>query len=1247
MYLLANGEHSEVYTISDGDKGKFHDISFEFKVLNGQATIGVVGGNDDGTYNENGHWWYKADNFRLTYKGADLSLLQEAFSQNYSELEKLSTNNIPTAFAQEISNLLNTYRDVPTSKKELQVANETITSVVSKHSGIVTSYSLLQSLINLCTEYTDIKNSNANSETILTNFQTAISTATTSGDAALNVDEINTAYNNLESARQTYARNAVPVYPYSFDMTFLIGNATFDSNIDGWTKSGGAGWMGAGNVECYNNTFTFSKSLTGLGSGSWEVSVDGFYRYGGYNDAESAHNGGTEVLNVKFYANANEVALMSIMEGAGKAGDVGATTAGGVRVPNGPAEGNIYFAAGCYKNTVATIVTDGNLNIGLKKETTQGSDWTLFDNFKLVYKGIDVSELQASLTALIAKAEGVISSVMGKAEETNLTSALNAADATVTVADDLNEMISNLQSAYDAAVISIDTYSKVPAYIAKANNIDASIAEIYQTNYDNRTLVSDAETIRQELEVATYNYVKDNFTYDVALSDTWNSTGTNTKAWDASGEHWDGNNATTYKNQYDGWGDPKQGYPAESWSIDFDQEVTLPAGEYVFKVAGRKSVDATLELNVTKGETVLGTVNDFPSSNEALGINKAGAASFDAADPAGFANDGKGRGWQWRYVKFTLAEESIVKVAIHAETDKIYNWVSFGNYTLQMTEETYMAAGQPELDAALAAAQALVGTKPMGTDEETALNEAIALPVTTGAEQKAKVNALNTAVENIKTWRATYYAEKDKLVAALERFETDYNDAENGSLEYMNNSRWTTVIEKAQAAAVAKDNQTSHAVLTTATNELTEALNAATVSVNEYAALKSAIDEANTLVAANVGDLPFERPQSAADAISTTEEQALYDAATADGEGVTSVTDALTEGIATFNNTPLNAPKDGARYNLVLNNNNGWTYDGKAVTYLANDRVDAGLYNIQYLTAPNANYAQAFTLTAVEGKQDCYYISMTDVEGNERYVCTGVVYDGNTSQLRTTTKAEEALAVKVIATTIEGVHNLYNTEANDYIGGQDAGFFTVNSHINFNIREAAKAEVAMNISAAKWSTLILPFNAALPEGVKAYSCNEADVETETLTLTEATTLKANTPYLINGEAGTHEFSGYGLAKQDTYAAGIFTGTYVDYQTTANSGTYVLQKHDNVLAFYLVGESAQPWVRAYRCYITLDNASTARMFSFGFDNETTGIDNAQLSTGDSELIIFDIMGRKVTSMKKGNLYIINGKKVLVK
>ena len=1178
-----------------------------FVVENGELTVTVS--------MPSGSQWLLCQGFEIFYKAESVEEYANLFKASKAAAEAIDKNALNEAAKNILNTALANAAAEEISKDWYNARIQELDYAVALAKAIAAQMPTANALVATCESY--LENSTPKQASCKTAFETAIVQAKSEVNGATTAEALTKSINDLEAARQVYVVSAIP-NGVTFDLNFKMTN--------NWINGGNT--YNAGGVtmreryfdDVYRTGDMMTQKISGLANG---------------------------IYNVELYANANWTPNRgNIKTAAADAGaEVSSVFANEITAKVPLVHQTTTATAGQYK-LEGIEVKDGTINLGIRNDAN-GANWILIAPKSLTFvSALDLSELIATLTNDLERANA-INGKMSTAAQQQLAAAIEGADVNSDNPDELDRMISELQKAIAAAETSISDYAKIKTYIEKANKIDESIAASYQTQYDNGTLEEKAEDVFQTLEVATYNYVKDNFTYDVALSDTWNSTGINTKAWDAFGEHWDDTKSTTYKNQYDGWGDPKEGYPANSWLIDFDQEVTLPAGEYVFKVAGRKSVDATLELNVTKGETVLGTVNDFPSSNEALGINKAGVASFDAADPAGFAKDGKGYGWQWRYVKFTLAEKSTVKVAVHAETNKIYNWVSFGNYTLQMTEETYMAAGQPELDAALAAAQELVGTKPMGTAEETALNEAINLPVNTGADQKAKVNALNTAVENIKVWRAIYNAEKDKLVAALERFEADYNDADNGALNHMNKNRWATVIEKAQAAAVAKDNQTSHAVLTTATNELTEALDAATVSVNEYAALESAIDEANKLVAANVGDLPFERPQSAADAISTTDEQAVYDAATADGEGVTSVTDALNKGIAKFKTVPLNAPKAGARYNLVVNNNGNWEHDGKAVTYLENDRSDAGLYNIKYLIAPNANFAQAFTLTAVEGKQDCYYISMTDVEGNERYVCTGVVYGGNASQLRTTTKAEDALAVKVIATTIEGVHNLYNTAADNYIGGQDAGFFTVNSHINFNIREAAKAEVAMDISAAKWSTLILPFNAALPDGVKAYSCNEADVETETLTLTEATTLKANTPYLINGEAGTHEFSGYELATQDTYAAGIFTGTYVDYHTTANSGTYVLQKHDNVLAFYLVGESAQPWVRAYRCYITLDNASTARMFSFGFDNETTGIDNAQLSTGDSELIIFDIMGRKVTSMKKGNLYIINGKKVLVK
>ena len=64
LYLLANGEHSDAFG-SDG-KGVFAEQSMQFDITDGTATIGAVGGNTDGSFNENGHYWYKADNFRLT-----------------------------------------------------------------------------------------------------------------------------------------------------------------------------------------------------------------------------------------------------------------------------------------------------------------------------------------------------------------------------------------------------------------------------------------------------------------------------------------------------------------------------------------------------------------------------------------------------------------------------------------------------------------------------------------------------------------------------------------------------------------------------------------------------------------------------------------------------------------------------------------------------------------------------------------------------------------------------------------------------------------------------------------------------------------------------------------------------------------------------------------------------------------------------------------------------------------------------
>ena len=65
LYLLANGEHSEAF--SSPNAGVFAEGSMQFYVTNGTATIGAIGGNADGSFNEAGYYWYKVDNFRLTF----------------------------------------------------------------------------------------------------------------------------------------------------------------------------------------------------------------------------------------------------------------------------------------------------------------------------------------------------------------------------------------------------------------------------------------------------------------------------------------------------------------------------------------------------------------------------------------------------------------------------------------------------------------------------------------------------------------------------------------------------------------------------------------------------------------------------------------------------------------------------------------------------------------------------------------------------------------------------------------------------------------------------------------------------------------------------------------------------------------------------------------------------------------------------------------------------------------------------
>ena len=325
----------------------------------------------------------------------------------------------------------------------------------------------------------------------------------------------------------------------------------------------------------------------------------------------------------------------------------------------------------------------------------------------------------------------------------------------------------------------------------------------------------------------------------------------------------------------------------------------------------------------------------------------------------------------------------------------------------------------------------------------------------------------------------------------------------------------------------------------------------------------------------------------------------------------------------------LNAPKEGDKFHVVLTYDR-WTYDNKAMTYIANGRTDAGNYNIQYKENANNNLAQAFTFTKVEGNN--YKMCQTDNDGNERYITTGQPYGGNANQIRTSTNATDALTVTIIATDKEGVYNIRNTAANNYIGSQDAGVFTVNSHIDFFLKKAEKALVDLEINKdVKYATRIFPFKPTLPEGIKAYACAELD-ET-TLKLIEVAAPEMNVPYILYAENGANTFlKDWGKGVNLTYTKDLLTGVYED--TAAPEGTYVLQNQEDAdgVAFYVVA-TADVTVSANRAYLTAP-AAAAGVKAFRFPaEETTGINaiNA-LTAGKAE--IFSVAGARIPSLQKG-------------
>lgn len=186
---------------------------------------------------------------------------------------------------------------------------------------------------------------------------------------------------------------------------------------------------------------------------------------------------------------------------------------------------------------------------------------------------------------------------------------------------------------------------------------------------------------------------------------------------------------------------------------------------------------------------------------------------------------------------------------------------------------------------------------------------------------------------------------------------------------------------------------------------------------------------------------------------------------------------------------------------------------------------------------------------------------------------------------------------------------------------------------------------------AGWNTVCLPFEievSQIDENAVAYAFTSYNTTTKELTFEKRTFLTAGQPYVVYvPEAFTTDlqFNGVTINEANTTAGAItdndvtFQGTYTKMAAGTLTSCYGLTADGHIKK-----ASASATMNGFRGYFTGVPAN-ARVAFVG-DEDTQGIHAITIETAAPEGT-YNMQGQKVEQLNRGGLYIINGKKVVIR
>lgn len=324
------------------------------------------------------------------------------------------------------------------------------------------------------------------------------------------------------------------------------------------------------------------------------------------------------------------------------------------------------------------------------------------------------------------------------------------------------------------------------------------------------------------------------------------------------------------------------------------------------------------------------------------------------------------------------------------------------------------------------------------------------------------------------------------------------------------------------------------------------------------------------------------------------------------------------------------------------NKNLGYIYNGNTANFYFINENETAFYNLQAGISANVEGASIkVTVT------DCA-TETTEVEQTFDVAKT-TDYATQTFKLNNTITA--------------GVKNIRfdfikEAEASWLYNIKNVSFYkrSLNEGYNYTPVAASDVDVVLTrtINAGNWSTIVLPFALTAEQVTETFGTNVKlaqftayDSENKTVTMSEATTMNANEPYMIKVakseytspvtiEGVTIVAPADAAARAKTFYPVTFQGVYQS--GTIASGDYYVKNNN------LYKATGTQTIKPFRAYFTGVPSEVRLLF---LDDDATTISEiakSQEPTANGQY--YDLQGRKVAQPTKG-LYIVNGRKVVIR